>query len=76
MNKYDEYTQSWFSEVVYENDTINNIYQWIAGHLPKKLVYFCYIRFLAFATSHGEGSGITPDEMTFSKAVEIWESYQ
>lgn len=29
-----------------------------------------------YSTFHGEGSAITPDKMTFSKAVEIWESYQ
>ncbi len=76
INKYDEYTQSWFTEDVYESETATKVYQWIAEHLPKRLVYFCYIRFLAFATTHGEGTQMTPDEMTFSKATEIWESYQ
>jgi len=41
--------------------------------MPAKLVYHCYIRFLAHATSTDEGRSMTPDEMTFSKATEIWE---
>jgi hypothetical protein len=51
----------------------NKIYQKIAFLLPRRLVYFCYIRFMGHATSTGEGKKITPDEMTFSKACELWE---
>ena len=28
---------------------------------------------MAYATTHDEGREMTPDEMTFSKAAEIWE---
>lgn len=75
INRFDEWSNSWFTDPVTEYVLVNDIYQWIADMLPKKLVYFCYIRFMAFATTHGEGERITPDEMTFSKAVEIWESH-
>lgn len=51
----------------------NTIYQKIAHLLPAKLIYFCYIRFMANATTLDEGSYMTPDEMTFSKANELWE---
>lgn len=50
-----------------------SIYQRIAHLLPAKLVYYCYIRFVANATSLDEGSTVTPDEMSFSKACELWE---
>ena len=76
INKFDEWTNSWFAVEVEENETVNKIYQWIADKLPKRLIFFCYVRFMAFATTHGEGVKMTPDEMGFSKAVEIWESYQ
>lgn len=75
INRFDEWSNSWFTDKVTEYVVVNNIYQWIAGKLPKKLVYFCYIRFMSYATTHGEGQKMTPDEITFSKAVEIWESY-
>lgn len=52
---------------------MNKFYQFVAHLLPSKLVYFCYIRFLAHATTTDEGQKMTPDEMTFSKAVELWE---
>jgi len=51
------------------------MWQKIAHWLPKKLVYFAFIRFWAFATTHDEGCKMTPDEMTWSKASEIWERY-
>ena len=75
INRFDTWSNSWFTDPVTEYVVVNNIYQWIADKLPKKLVYFCYIRFMAYATTHGEGERMTPDEMGFSKAVEIWESY-
>jgi hypothetical protein len=52
---------------------MEKIYQKIAYWLPKKLVYFAYIRLMAHATTTDEGQGMTPDQMTFSKAVELWE---
>jgi len=51
----------------------NKIYQNIAHLLPSKLVYFAFIRFMAHATTHKGGTHYQPDEMTFSKACELWE---
>lgn len=75
INRFDEWSNSWFTDQVTEYVLVNNIYQWIADKLPKKLIYFCYIRFMAYVTTHGEGEFMQPDEMTFSKATEIWESH-
>lgn len=75
INRFDEWSNSWFTDEVEESEMATKIYQWIAEKLPKRLVYFCYIRFMAYATTHGEGEKMAPDEITFSKAVEIWESY-
>lgn len=75
INMFSVWSNSWFTEQVIEYEVINKLYQWIANKLPKKLVYFCYIRFMAFASTHGEGEKMMPDEITFSKAVEIWEAY-
>lgn len=75
INMFNVWSNSWFTEQVIEYEVITKLYQWIANKLPKKLVYFCYIRFMAFASTHGEGEKMTPDEITFSKAVEIWEAY-
>lgn len=51
----------------------DKIYQKLAYFLPSRLIYFCYIRFMAHATTTDEGSRMTPDEMTFGKATELWE---
>ena len=45
----------------------------LAWMLPPSLVYFAYIRLMAHATTMDEGCKMTPDEMTFSKATELWE---
>lgn len=76
VDKYEEYTGSWFKDPVVEYEFVTELYQWLARKLPKRFVLMCYIQVIAFATTHGEGTKITPDEMTFSKAVKIWESYQ
>lgn len=75
INHFDEWTQSWFAVDITEYPFIESLCQNIAHILPKKIVYYCYVRFLAFATTHGEGENISPDNMSYSKAVEIWESY-
>lgn len=75
VNHFDERTNSWFTDPVTEYVIVNDFYQWIADKIPKRLVYFCFIRFMAYATTHGEGTRMTPDEITFSKAIEIWEAY-
>ncbi len=75
INRFSEWSNSWFIDEVEEYVLVNDIYQWVASKLPKKLIYFCYINFMAYVTTHGEGIRMTPDEITFSKAVEIWESH-
>jgi hypothetical protein len=52
---------------------MDKLYFKIAYWLPPKLIYFCYIRFMAHATTWKEGSTMTPDEIGFSKAIEFWE---
>lgn len=52
---------------------MNKIYQTIVYWLPSKLIYFAYIRFMAHATTTDEGQQMTPDQMPFSTAVELWE---
>lgn len=52
---------------------METFYRWVVRLLPAKLIYFAYIRFMAHATCTDEGTRYTPDEMTFSKAVELWE---
>lgn len=47
--------------------------QWIAWQLPPKVVYFAFIRFWAHATCTDEGAGMTPTEMTWDKAIDLWE---
>lgn len=51
----------------------NKIYQYIAHKLPPRLVYFCFIRFMAHGTTYKDGTYYQPDEMSFSKACELWE---
>jgi hypothetical protein len=75
INHFEEYSNSWFTDPVQEYVIVNKFYQWVADKLPKKLVYFCYIRFMAYVTTHGEGERMTPNEIGFSKAVDIWEKY-
>ena len=76
INHFDNYTNSWFTDEVYENEFVTKFYQFIANLLPRRLIYFCYIRLMAFATTHGEGIYMQPDQITFSKAIEIWEQYE
>ncbi len=47
------------------------ITKWIAWHLPRHIVLWCYIRVMANATT-GEGSGQTPDEITYEQAYRRW----
>jgi hypothetical protein len=75
ITKYDEYTESYFTEEVVEYEIVTKFYQWLARKFPRRLIYFCYIEFMAFCTTHGEGTSITPDDMIFSKATKIWETY-
>jgi len=52
---------------------MDTIYQKISWVLPKRLIYFCFIRFWANATTKDEGCKITPDKMNWTKAIELWE---
>ncbi len=51
----------------------NQISQFIAGLLPARIIYFCYIRFMAEVTTFEEGRTLTPDQVTFSKATNLYE---
>ena len=75
INRFDEWTNSWFTDEVTEYEAVNKFYQWVANLLPRKLVFFCYMQFMAYVTTHGEGERMTQDEVGFSKAIEIWESH-
>lgn len=43
----------------------------IAWWIPKRLVYWCYIRVHAYATTH-KYSNKHPDEVTWNMALEEW----
>lgn len=51
----------------------NIIYQKISYYIPAKLVFFIFIRFWSNATTKDEGSTMTPTQMTWDKAIELWE---
>lgn len=53
----------------------DRIYQFLANVLPTRLVYFAYIRLMAFSTTHDEGCAETPDSIGFGRATKIWERY-
>lgn len=48
--------------------------QWLANILPKRIVYFAYIRLLAHATT-GKYSHLRPDEVDWSDALKAWEEH-
>lgn len=50
----------------------NKITQFVVDLLPERVIYFAYIRFMAYVTTHDVGVAMTPDEVTFSKAMGIW----
>ena len=52
---------------------MNKVYQKLARVLPKRLVYFCYIQFMAEVTTFREGRKVTPDDMSFSLAHKLWQ---
>ena len=45
---------------------------WIAGRMPRWLVYHCAIRLIAHATTGKHGSQLVP-ELTALEALERWE---
>lgn len=48
------------------------ICQWVANRLPRRVIYFSYIRLHAWVMCR-EYSDKTPDEVTWSMAVKSWE---
>lgn len=50
----------------------DKIYRKISWWLPERLVYWSFVRFWSLATSFEEGANMTPDEMTWSKAIDLW----
>jgi hypothetical protein len=75
INRFDDWSNSWFTDEVTEYEIATKIYQWIAKKLPKRLIYFCYIRFMSFASTHGSGCKKSPNDICFDEAVDIWESH-
>ena len=51
----------------------DKIYNKIAWLLPQRVVYWAFIRFWANATTFEEGAKMTPDDMTWTKAMYLWE---
>jgi len=49
------------------------IYNKIAWFLPQRVVYWAFFRFWGSATTFEEGAKMSPNEMTWSKAIELWE---
>ena len=46
------------------------IYKLLAGWLPKRLVYWCYVRVQAYATTQFPSKA--PDQITCFEAMEVW----
>lgn len=76
INKYDYYTETFFLEEVKEYEFVTEFYQWLARKLPKRFVLMCYVQVMAFVTTHGYGVKKTPEEIGYTDAVSLWESYQ
>lgn len=51
----------------------DKIYNRIAWMLPQRVIYFAFFRFWGHATSYKEGGTMTPDQMSWQKAIELWE---
>ena len=52
---------------------MEKFYQWLAFKLPKRLVYWCYIRVHSYATTTEEFKDKTPDEVNWHQALEAWK---
>ncbi len=51
----------------------DKIARWVVWRLPKRLVFWCYIRLHAKATCT-QYSHLTPDEVTWDMALKAWDS--
>lgn len=47
---------------------------WIARHLPRRLLMWCYIVVAAHATTTGEYATRTPDDISLIDGLKIWEN--
>ena len=54
---------------------MDSFYQFIANVIPPKLVYWAYIRLMAFASTHDEGATMGVDQISFGTATDIWRRY-
>ena len=51
----------------------DKFYQWWAWHLPRRLVYWCFVRVAAHATVDKWGNE-TPDSVSVMTAMARWEA--
>lgn len=51
---------------------VERVWMWVAWHLPKALVRWCYVRVGAHATTGKYGNTTVPD-LTMMDALERWE---
>ena len=51
---------------------VEKAYFWLAWHLPRRLVYWCAIRVVGYATTGRYDHTIVP-ELTASDALQRWE---
>ncbi len=49
--------------------------QWIANHLPRRVIYFCVIRAWAYATTGKYSSTIAPD-ITVAEILKRWDKHE
>lgn len=48
------------------------IYMKLAWFLPKRLIYWCYVRMHSYATTTKQFENKTPDQVTCFDAMEVW----
>lgn len=51
----------------------DDIWSWLAGRMPRKLVYYCAIRLGVAATTGKYSSQVVP-ELHFTDALQRWEA--
>jgi len=51
---------------------MKKFYEWLAWRLPRKLVYYCAVRLMAYATT-GRWGHEFPDQVRMMKALERWD---
>jgi hypothetical protein len=53
----------------------DNLCLWLARHLPKRLVYWCYIQVATYATTGKHGNTVVP-ELSMMDALQRYEREQ